>query len=205
LPEIADDLSSADLVLLTGDFTHFGHRAAAGQVVNAVRAFNPNILAVPGNCDHAEAAEFLTDEGLNLDGTYREIDKICFLGLGGSLPCPGTTPYEMTDNEFETRLCHATEGLDRQKPLILVMHQPPEGTTADRLRQGIHVGSVSLRAFIEERKPLICFCGHIHEGRGIDTIGPTKIVNPGPLGYGCHAFAIVSDRVEELEIRGLEK
>jgi len=202
LPEIAEDLSSADLVLLTGDMTHFGHGTAAGLVVKAVSAFNPRILAVPGNCDYAEVDGFLTETGINIHGSHRIVGGIAFLGLGGSLPCPGATPNEMTEDEIGSVLLRAAEGLDQDKPLILVTHQPPRGTRADRLGSGAHVGSTALRAFIEETEPLICFTGHIHEGRGIDKIGPTRIVNPGPLGYGGHAHAVVSRTVEALEIRG---
>jgi Icc-related predicted phosphoesterase len=107
----------------------------------------------------------------------------------------------MSEEEIESALLGAAEGIEPGKPVIIVSHQPPRGVKGDRLRSGSHVGSTALRAFIEEVKPLICFTGHIHEGRGIDSIGPTRIVNPGPLGYGCHAYAVVSRKVETLEIR----
>ncbi len=202
LPAIAGDLSAADVVLLTGDMTHFGHRTAAEQIVNAVRAFNPNVLAVPGNCDYPEVADFLTESEINLHCGSMEVGQITFVGVGGSLPCPGATPFELSEEELEHCLCSAMEGIVPGTPLVLVSHQPPWGTKADKLHSTAHVGSRALRTFIEEHDPLACFCGHIHEGRGIDTIGTCCVINPGPLGYGCHAFAKINRRVEKVEIRG---
>jgi len=37
---------------------------------------------------------------------------------------------------------------------------------------------------------------------GTDTIGKTKLVNPGPLRNGGYAYAEIGDEVEVLEIRG---
>lgn len=201
LPKIAHDLTTADVVVITGDLTHFGRRAEAAHVVRAVRTYNPHLLALPGNCDYPEVAALLTEEGINLDCAAREIDGVTFAGIGGSLPCPGTTPNEMTEEEMNDRLEILGRSLDSSGPLVVAAHQPPFGTKADLLESGIHVGSRSLRAFIERHSPLICFTGHIHEGRTIDTIGATRVANPGPLGHGHYAIAELSNKVECLEIR----
>ena len=37
------------------------------------------------------------------------------------------------------------------------------------------------------------FCGHIHEARGIDYIGDTRIVNPGPVSAGHYAVFDVGE------------
>jgi hypothetical protein len=58
-----------------------------------------------------------------------------------------------------------------------------------------------VREFIERRKPLVCFTGHIHEAPGIDTIGETRIVNPGPLGTRSYAYLDITDKINTLEIR----
>jgi len=203
IPEIAGDLGSADLVLLTGDLTHFGHREAAMNVIDAVRKYNSNILAVPGNCDYPDVEAYLTEEGINLHRRQEVINSIRFIGVGGSLPCPDTTPNEMSDSELDDCLWEAAGSLVPKLPLVVVSHQPPLRTTCDKLDNNEHVGSRLLRAFIYETKPLIVFTGHIHEGKSIDSIDNTKIVNPGPLAYGGYAMAKVTDKgVEKLELRG---
>ncbi len=67
LADAAEDLAAADLVLLAGDLTRFGHRADAARVVEAVREANPNVLAVPGNCDYPDVAAYLAEEGISLE------------------------------------------------------------------------------------------------------------------------------------------
>jgi len=75
------------------------------------------------------------------------------------------------------------------------------GDLTDLAFNGQHVGSRSIRFFIEKFHPMICFSGHIHEARGIDSIAGTKVVNPGPFREGGYAYVRISEKVEELEIR----
>ena len=44
-------LREADCAILTGDLTQFGDPPDAFRVVDAVRAYCPNVLAVTGNLD----------------------------------------------------------------------------------------------------------------------------------------------------------
>ncbi len=201
LADLADELAAADLVLLCGDLTNFGRRPEAEAVLTAVRSRNPHVLAVPGNCDCPDVAAYLDGEGANLHARHVVIGSVAFLGLGGSLPCPGRTPNEFTEDELAGFLASAADGLAHDVSRVLVSHQPPRDTALDRVRSGAHVGSRSVRAFIEERKPLVCFTGHIHEAAGMDAIGPTRIVNPGPLHMGHCACAEVARTLDRLEIR----
>ncbi|MGC8606927.1 MAG: metallophosphoesterase family protein [Vulcanisaeta sp.] len=77
--------------------------------------------------------------------------------------------------------------------LILVSHYPPYGTNVDKAWNGANIGSKSVRKLIEEVKPLAVLCGHVHESRGVDRIGSTVIVNPGPLFNGYYAIINVDD------------
>ncbi len=202
LADVAGDLAAADVVLLTGDLTNFGREREAAEVVDAVRAHNDTVLAVTGNCDYPEVGDYLTAEGIGLHGGHRVIDGVAFVGLGGSLPCPGWTPNELTDGQLKRRLRDAVGDLDAELPWVLVSHQPPAGTSLDRVRSGDHVGSRSVRDFIEGFEPLVCFSGHIHEGAGTDAIGPTRLINPGPLHMGHCAHAEISDgELKALETR----
>ncbi len=179
LRAISKDLAAADLVLLVGDLTNFGGRDAAARVIRAVWKYNHRILAVPGNCDYPTVDAYLTQEGINLYRRSVNRRGVAFIGVGGSLPCPGKTPNEFSEREFEALLADAVSGVPPVEPLVLVTHQPPRGTVVDRLGSGEHVGSRSVRSFIERVQPLVCLTGHIHEGRGIDVIGRTPVVNPG--------------------------
>jgi Icc-related predicted phosphoesterase len=201
LSDLAGDLAAADLLLLCGDLTNFGHRPEAEVVLTAVRSHNPHVLAVPGNCDYPDISAYLAREGINLHATHVVLNGVAFLGLGGSLPCPGHTPNEFTDDELASFLAQAAAGPAHDLPWILVSHQPPRDTALDRVRSGMHVGSRAVGAFIEEHRPLVCFTGHIHEAAGMDSIGPTKIINPGPLHMGSYAYAEVGATLGCIEIR----
>ena len=78
---------------------------------------------------------------------------------------------------------------------VLCPHAPPYGTKCDRLRTGEHVGSAALRALIDREQPDLVLCGHIHESRAIDEIGPTTVVNPGPVASGHYALVQVDAAV----------
>lgn len=76
-----------------------------------------------------------------------------------------------------------TKGLDWKKTIV-AMHAPPKDTALDALYDGNHVGSKSLRTFIEKYQPYIVLGGHIHEsptmsGKIKDKIGKTTCIQPG--------------------------
>jgi Icc-related predicted phosphoesterase len=63
-----------------------------------------------------------------------------------------------------------------------------------------HAGSKSLRRFIETIQPRLVVCGHIHESAGIDTIGGTRLVNPGPFRHGNYTRITIDDAAVDVEI-----
>jgi uncharacterized protein len=187
-----DVLASADLVLLVGDNTHFGHGKETEDIVQAIRQYNPNIYAVSGNCDYPDAEQKLAEMAISLNGRCVGYKDIFLAGMSGSLPCPGTTPHEYDEDEYALYL----EWLEKEirHPLILVTHQPPVNTLNDLVPSGSHVGSKAIRRFIENVSPLVCLTGHIHEGRGIDTIGMTPVINPGPARDGNYASLMIENK-----------
>ena len=201
LSRIAGELDKADLVVLPGDLTTFGRRHVAAEVLQAVRKHCPMVYAVSGNCDYPDVDDYLTEEDVNLHGNKRSFGGITFYGLGGSLPCPNRTANEFTEAELKGALASAAAGMTSETRSVLVSHEPPYGTATDLTTDGAHAGSRAVRAFIEEYQPLVCFTGHIHEARAIDSIGQTKVVNPGPLRGGGYAYAVLSTELELLEIR----
>ncbi|HLD42318.1 MAG TPA: metallophosphoesterase [archaeon] len=76
-----------------------------------------------------------------------------------------------------------TKDLDLKKT-ILSVHPPPKDTQLDVLYDGNHVGSKSLRKFIEKTQPYLVLGGHIHEsptmtGKIKENIGKTVCIQPG--------------------------
>jgi Icc-related predicted phosphoesterase len=91
-----------------------------------------------------------------------------------------------TDDTIESDLQELSKGIDR--PFIFVSHSPPFNTPLDVIYNGNHVGSMSIRKFIDKwsKKGLLiaAFHGHIHEspdrsGSIQTTIGSALCFNPG--------------------------
>ena len=200
ISSFAGQLTKADLVVVAGDITHFGDRDEARKVIDEIRRHNRSVLAVSGNCDKPGVEAFLIEEGIGIGGAGQVINGVHFVGLSGSLPCPGHTPNEFSEEEAAERLERATDGIQTDFPVILVAHQPPQGTGADQISKGVHVGSVSVRSFIESCQPIVCFTGHIHESRCIDRLGESLIVNPGPLSMDHYAWVDLAPTPPAVEI-----
>ena len=73
LPSISADLSSADVVVVSGDITQFGDKDDAREMLNAFRPHCKNLLAVPGNCDQPDVCEYLESEGYGTSPFRRPI------------------------------------------------------------------------------------------------------------------------------------
>jgi uncharacterized protein len=184
-------IQDADLLLLNGDLTNYGSKKEAKLVLNDILTYNTNILALLGNLDNYDINEYLDQLDINLHGkAYLFQNKVCLIGVGGSNITPFKTPTEYSEEELGELLkeAHAqakefialAEPLVKTKiPTVLVSHTPPEGTKLDRIRNGQHVGSTAVRTYIEKYQPSLCITGHIHEGKGEDSIGDTHIINHG--------------------------
>ena len=173
----------------------------AEEMIESIRRHNRSIVGVPGNCDYADVEAYLRETEVSIHVLRREITGITFYGLGGSLPCPGKTPTEYTEDEIAGML--ATLDQEASGITVFVSHQPPFGTKTDLVRSGAHVGSRSVRSFIERTQPLLCLSGHIHESFGKDTLGNTTLVNPGPARDGRYAVIEIRDRSNVIvELKG---
>ncbi|MBU0961931.1 MAG: metallophosphoesterase family protein [Proteobacteria bacterium] len=190
------DISSADLIILTGDLTNYGSRHDARDILNQVLAVNPHVLAQVGNLDDFAINDYLDALNMNIHGQARLFRRgVCLMGCGGSNPTPFNTLTEFSEIELGNILEQAylearnfielAQPLERhQIPLILVSHTPPLNTALDLLPDGSHVGSSAVRSFIERNQPPLCLTGHIHEAKGSDRIGETLILNPGMINKG---------------------
>lgn len=188
-----------DCLLMLGDLTNFGPMEAAESLLELVRSHGIPSLAVPGNCDPKQVLQLLEKYGVNLHGKRQSLNEITFVGLGGSNITPFKTPFELTEAEIKEEL--AVAGGEITGQWILVTHTPPYGTALDIVNSGTHVGSKSMREYVEQKQPTVVVCGHVHEARGIDTLGNTLMVNPGPISRGFAAEIKMSGkRRPEIEL-----
>lgn len=184
-----------DAVVVGGDLTNAGDPDSVERAVESWRALAPTLLVVAGNMDSPEIDERLVALGVSLDGRGVALGDIGLHGVSASGPTPLDTPHELPDEELGRRADAGHADVAGCRVRIFCPHNPPFDTACDRLRDGTPVGSPSLRAFVERAQPDVVLCGHIHESRGEDGIGRSRIVNPGPAVSGHYAVVDIGDTV----------
>ncbi len=194
-----------DITIMLGDFVEFG-KPRIETVVSILEELGSQTLTlyVPGNCDPPEATRELNVKNtVNLHGRYHVVDNLVFVGFGGSNPTPFNTPLEFPDDQIGRELSNiinsaiANNILSREElneRLVLVTHAPPRDTALDKITSGAHVGSSSIRQLIESYVPRMSLHGHIHEASGMEMLGKTVALNPGPLAWGRYVIIELTDK-----------
>jgi len=186
----------AETIAICGDVTHFGSVKDAQRVLAPLIALELPLFYVPGNCDPPQLAEAQIKGAICLHEKCQIQGGVFFLGLGGSPISPFYSLFEMSEKAIMDSLSQSERQCHNSKWFVIVSHPPPINTSVDLAFSNVHAGSISLRRFIERKKPHIVFCGHIHEAKGTDHIGETIIVNPGPVRHGNCAIANINDKIE---------
>ncbi|MHC1604906.1 MAG: metallophosphoesterase [Candidatus Methanofastidiosia archaeon] len=186
MEKIAQDY---DLLLIAGDITHFGGYAEAKNILDSLAA-NNCIAAIYGNCDHKEVGNYLNDAGISVHAKTKEAGGHYITGFSGAPKSPFNTPGEFNDKEIGSGIIPADPARE-----IVLTHVPPYDTKVDLTGPG-HIGSRSLRSYIEKYQPILNICGHVHEARGHDLIGRTQIINPGPYYLGYYVEIRIGKSIE---------
>ncbi|MCP3925624.1 MAG: hypothetical protein GY714_23905 [Desulfobacterales bacterium] len=192
--KISDEIKLADIVVLSGDITHFGKEPEVQKILNEIRKYNKNIIGVTGNCDYPEVQKVLIQEGLSIHSEGRVIDSYFFAGCGYSLITPFNTPSEVYENDLEKYINKAYSN-HKDENSVFVVHQPPYNSKTDILKSGEASGSKIVRKFIETKKPVLCLTGHIHESPAIEHLDDTVLINPGGFFEGSYASVEIDGKI----------
>ena len=143
-----------------------------------------SIDAVLASGEHVVAC----DERLEMVGPHEMVS------FGYSNRTPWHTPRELDEGQIYARLKRLADQLEGPERAIFNVHVPPYESSLDTafevdedlryVTKGgrpheIATGSPAVRQVIEETQPLVSLHGHIHESRGVTTIGRTVAINPG--------------------------
>jgi len=165
-----------DLVVVCGDITNFGPVSWAEGYLNRIPV---PTLAIPGNCDPVGLENAIErTRARNLHKKKVRISGLTFIGAGGADFTPYSTLFEFHDDTFTGWLNPLLE-----RDAVLVTHAPPYGCL-DINFSGKHRGSRALRRIVEKWEPILVLSGHIHEAPGIERLGRSVCVNPGPAKEG---------------------
>lgn len=156
-----------DILICAGDIS--SPQMSTKEVVKELKKTKKQVLIIHGN--HETSREIVSDKQVtNLHKNIVNIGGYNFLGFGGG-------GFSKRDIEFE----RFTKNVKKEN-IVLVTHAPPYNTSLDILPMG-HVGSISIKNFIKNNKPIIAICGHLHENEGkSEKISKTLIINPGIKG-----------------------
>lgn len=187
---------SYDVVILGGDITTFGSVADLENSLARVQAHGRPVLAVLGNMDPPLLGESLERLGVSIDGRGVRIDEVGFFGVSAAPVSPLHTPYEIPEEEIARRASSGWKQVRDARWTVFVPHGPPRDTALDITFSHAHVGSTAVRKFIEEHQPDLVVCGHIHEARGVDRMGRTRLINCGQAGKGFYGLITIGAQIE---------
>ena len=166
-------LKKPDLLICAGDISWFG--AKINPVMKKLDSINIPILIIPGNHESEEEIEDLAKKHKNLIDINKkivEINNFQFFGFGSG-------GFSQKNIEFEKQFEKIKSKIKDNNKFIFVSHQPPYQTNLDKI-QDEHVGSKSIRKFIEFTNPILVISGHIHESEhSEDKIKKSRLINPG--------------------------
>ena len=179
-----------DLILIVGDITQNGPLSYAEDLLDVLRG--EKVWAIHGNMDTQQVVDLLERRGIFLHMQKAEIGEWNFIGFGGSSPTPFNTPTEYEEWQIYEEL----NKFRMNQKTVLVTHSPPYNSGVDKTSAGMSAGSKSIRRIIEEKKPFMNVCGHIHEGEGETLIGSTRIVKVPAAMNGRLAEIFISEEVK---------
>ncbi len=169
--------ADADVLVGAGDFANRGQGAA--EIIEILRTANTPTVLISGNHDNSDELQNLCSrwpQGYFLNAQPVTLANITFFGLGGEIPQRNNAEWNEAISEEEASKALAC----CPNNAILITHMPPFGH-ADLQRDGTHDGSKSITMAIEEKQPVLHFCGHIHSAWGMSgKIGTTSVHNLGP-------------------------
>jgi Icc-related predicted phosphoesterase len=168
-----------DLVVISGDFTTNGSLEYVDKLLKRIKGVL--VLGVPGNCDLPETVDLLEKKHANLHNKRVDFGDWPLFGFGGSIPTSSGMPFEIDEGVMESSLRKIAV-----RRGVMVTHQPAYGMN-DLGRSGNHGGSKSILKIAQEFKPKLAIAGHMHESRGVVTVGETIFLNPGSARNGFYA------------------
>ncbi len=168
-----------DLVILCGDLTF--HEMSTDNIIGPFVKKKKKVLIIPGNHETVATTDFLAEfYGVkNIHGYSVKYEDVGIFGAGGANIGPKSS---FTDKELFTLLKQGHDKIKYLQKKILVSHVHPSETQMEKLSEFVP-GSPGVKKAIDEFKPDIMLCSHVHEAEGLEEkIGNTKVLNVGRHG-----------------------
>lgn len=149
---------------------------------------NDDIFALDDLIHTSKSVQLAEGRAVYLDDQHEMISS------GWSNITPWKTYREESEEQLRVRYDVMLGQLKNPQTAIFNIHVPPYASTLDDApelttdfrpkhagQSVVPVGSKTVRAIIEQSKPLLGLFGHIHEAKGAVRIGKTLCINPGSV------------------------
>lgn len=200
ISKLASEIESSgiklDAVIVAGDLTYFkGVNTATRILIELKNKLKVNyVFFIPGNCDDPEllSVNKVNHEVVNIHKNPVNFKNYLLYGIGGGGISPFNTLIEFSEEEFREHISLLEKTRSDVENTIIVTHQPIHGFF-DNVN-GLNIGSVIFREFLETYQPLLWITGHVHENSGWTTFNRTTIVHPGPFMHGYYALVELDNK-----------
>ncbi len=170
--------NNVDLVVLCGDITYF--ESSTDNLIGHFKKRSQKMLIIPGNHESLATADFLAKQYdvKNIHGYSVKYEDVGFFGCGGA----NIGIAQLDEEEIFDLLKDGHEKIQYLDKKIMVTHVHPDGSLMGRFTD-IFPGSTGVRKAVEDLKPDILLCSHVHEAEGIEEmVGSTSVINVGKSG-----------------------
>ena len=145
----------------------------------------------------------------NIDYSYTKLGDFVIIG-GGTSSFPGKVKskmYKKLRRILDKNFKKFRQELKAQR-VIFLSHNVPYNTKLDKITskkahaeaKGKHFGSKLVRRIINRYQPILAIGGHIHDGRGMQKLGKTLVVNPGAVHGGRYAIVEIDDKTKKIKV-----
>ena len=168
---------NVDLVILAGDIFNFD--TPVKGMIQPFKDAGLEVALIPGNHEGMAEINALVEKynAKNLHGYVIQKGDVGIFGCGYA----DVGMHQLTEDQFFNTLKNAHDSLKNVKKKVMVTHIQPNKSIIGLKHPAW--GSSGVRKAINEFKPDIHLCGHIHETHGIEEmIGNTKVINVGKTG-----------------------
>jgi len=168
---------NVDLIILNGDFTIFEDHTPG--LIQVFKDKGKKLLLLPGNHESPAMVDFLAKKygATNLQNYALSFGDVGIFGCGSA----NVGIFQLPEDEILTSLQKSHTHIKDAKKKLMITHVHPDKTLVSKM--GLIVGSKGVKKAIEELKPDVAICAHIHEAEGIEeTVCSTKVHCVGKKG-----------------------
>ena len=168
--------SDADLLLICGDIGGKSHRTLTIEEFGIKQREDYDYLTSElRQCTKPFYCLLGNDDWFDVDDDYC-LSTGQTVGSIVAFDWVNFTPFNTNREANENKMGYELGKLNITTETLVMAHCPPY-MAQDKILSGKHVGSKSVKKYIESNQPKIWLCGHIHEDFGISKLGNTLVVN----------------------------